>query len=103
MPRPVVWAASALTELEASIAFIAAENAAAARRVLADIRTAGDRLGRRPIGRPGRVAGTFEKTVVGRPYIIAYAIDRDAEGKERVVILRVIHTARHWPTGRWPV
>ena len=28
-----------------------------------------------PKGRPGRVAGTYEKTVSGLPYVIAYELD----------------------------
>ena len=102
MARPVVWAESALSELEQAIAYIASRDPAAARRVLSEIRAAGDRLGKRPIGRTGRVPGTFEKSVVSRPYIIAYAIDHTPEGSERLVILRVIHTARDWPSGQWP-
>ena len=39
---------------------------------------------------------TFEKSIVGLPYIEVH------EGVERVVVLRVIHMARHWPPGKWP-
>jgi plasmid stabilization system protein ParE len=47
------------------------------------------------------VAGTYEKSVTGLPYIIAYEIvSRDAG--EIVAILRVIHTARDWPEETWP-
>ena len=91
-----------MRELEDAIAYIAKRNPAAARRVLSDIRSAGDRLGRAAIGRSGRVHGTFEKSVTRRPYVIAYAIDQDPDGGERVVILRVVHTARDWPRGLWP-
>ena len=38
----------------------------------------------------------------GLPYIIAYTLQSLPEGGERIVILRVIHTARHWPKGGWP-
>lgn len=102
MIRPVFWSEDALTELEAAIAYIASQNPTAARKVLEDIRAAGNTLGRRAIGRPGRVAGTFEKTVVRRPYIVAYTLDPLPAGGERVVILRVIHSARDWPLGGWP-
>ena len=103
MTRPVLWPEDALGDLEDGIAWIAARNPASARRVLADIRAAVDRLGMRATGRPGRVTGTFEKTVTKRPYIVAYAMDSLPDGPERIVILRVIHTARDWPRGVWPV
>lgn len=44
-------------------------------------------------GRPGRLAGIYEKSVPRLPYIIAYALSERA-GRESVVILRVIHTSR---------
>jgi plasmid stabilization system protein ParE len=52
-------------------------------------------------GRPGRVAGTYEKSVTGLRYIIAYALTRRGD-REIVSILRVIHTARDWPDEEWP-
>jgi toxin ParE1/3/4 len=47
------------------------------------------------------VADTYEKSVGGLPYIIAYAIDR-SEGAETIVVLHVIHTARDWREREWP-
>lgn len=102
MTRTVLWSADALTDLDAAIAYIAERNPIAARSVLADIRKAGNALGVRATGRPGRVLGTYERSITNRPYIIAYAIDPLPEGGERIVILRVIHTARDWPRGGWP-
>jgi plasmid stabilization system protein ParE len=61
----------------------------------------GSALGETPTGRPGRVTGAYEKVVTGLPYIIAYAIAAKAD-RETVSILRVIHTARDWPVGKWP-
>lgn len=102
MKRPVLWSKDALSELDKSIAYIAARNPSAARKVLAEIRKAGNGLGAAATGRRGRVADTYEKTVTRRPYIIAYALDIQPDGGERVVILHVIHTARDWPQGQWP-
>ena len=49
------------------------------------------------------MAGTYEKSVTGQPYIIAYGFARrDDGGEDDLVILRVVHTARDWPPGRWP-
>ena len=43
------------------------------------------------------------KSVTGQPYIIAYGFaPSDDGGEEVLVVLRVVHTARDWPPGRWP-
>ncbi len=99
MKRQVFWSAAALDDFDAVIAHIAAEEPAAARRVAKTIDRAARQLGARAIGRPGRVGSTYEKSVSGLPWIIAYALD-DAIG--RLIVLRVIHTARDWPKGSWP-
>lgn len=101
MTRPVQWSREALDDFKRQIAYIAADNPDAARRVADHIRETGFALGKTPTGRPGRVAGTYEKLVIGLPYIIAYAIAAKAD-RETVSILRVIHTARDWPPGKWP-
>ena len=45
--------------------------------------------------------GTYEKSVTGLPYILAYAITQ-AGDEETVAIVRVIHTARDWSAEKWP-
>jgi plasmid stabilization system protein ParE len=99
--RPVQWSRAALYDLRAQVAWIAAENPAAAHGVAARIRATGVALGEMATGCPGRVAGTYEKSVPRIPYIIAYALTRKG-GREAVSILRVIHTARDWPDEEWP-
>jgi toxin ParE1/3/4 len=99
--RPVFWSRDALDDLKRAVSRIARDNPEAARKVAGALREAGRKLGVRSTGRKGRVDGTLEKSVIGRPYIIAYAIDAEAGG-ERIVILHVIHTSRDWPQGRWP-
>jgi toxin ParE1/3/4 len=98
----VVWSADALDDLDAAIAYIAADNPAAALKVLDRVGKSAESLGQIATGRRGRVAGTYEKSVRGLPYIIAYAIQSLPSGRERVVILRVIHGARNWLPGEWP-
>jgi toxin ParE1/3/4 len=99
--RPVQWSRDALDDLKSQIAWIVAENPVAAQRVAERIRTTCSALGEMPTGRPGRVAGTYEKSVTRLPYIVAYALTRKA-GREVVSILRVVHTARDWPDEEWP-
>ena len=54
-----------------------------------------------PIGRPGRVTGTYEKSVTGLPDILAYAITQTG-GEEDIAIVRVIHISRDWSAAEWP-
>jgi len=83
------------------IAYIAADNPAAARRVADALDMTALALGDMPIGRPGRVTGTYEKSVTGLPYILAYAITQTG-GEEEIAIVRVIHTSRDWSAEEWP-
>ena len=99
MTRAVAWSRAALDDLKAQVSYIARDNPAA-RRVAATIRKTGDALTDFATGHPGRVIGTYEKSVGGLPYIIVYAIDvRGNEGT--IVVLHVIHTARDWRDGDW--
>jgi plasmid stabilization system protein ParE len=99
--RTVAWSRGALDDLKAQLAYIAADNPTAARKVIDRIRDAGTALGSIPTGHPGRVNGTYEKLVSGLPYLIAYAITPRGP-REEISILRVIHTARNWQPGQWP-
>ena len=91
MTRRVEWSNDALDDLLGQIAHIAADDLRAAARVARRIRETGTALGSYATGHPGRVGGTYEKSVVRLPYVIAYALtDQD----RAVSILRVIHTAR---------
>lgn len=101
MKRPVQWSCAALDDLKVQIAYIAADNPAAAARVASRVRDAGAALGKMATGRPGRVTGTYERSVTRLPYVIAYSITTDDRG-EIISILRVLHTSRNWPRKNWP-
>ena len=101
MKRPVVWSRAALEDMKAQVAFIARENPAAARRVAERIRATGNALQDFATGHAGRVAGTYEKSVRGLPYIIAYDIEL-MNGVAAIMVLHVIHAARDWREGEWP-
>lgn len=97
--RHVQWSDDALDDLEEQAVHIAKDNPAAARRVASRIRATGNKLSDFATGHPGRVSGTYEKSVRGLPYVIAYALsDDDAV----LTILHVIHTSRNWPPDDWP-
>jgi plasmid stabilization system protein ParE len=97
--RTVEWAESALADLVAQAVHVAMDDPEAAERVEAAIRATGDALGDFATGHPGRVAATYEKSVRGLPYIIAYAL---TDNDQAVSILRVIHAARDWQAEEWP-
>ena len=97
--KDVRWSDDALADLERQVVHIAKDNLAAARRVAKRIRETGDALGEFATGHPGRVGGTYEKSVTRLPYIIAYALSND---DSVLTILRVIHTARNWLPDEWP-
>ena len=99
--RPVVWSAEAHQDSLGILRHIADDNPFAAERVVDAIEEAGNKLGAFATGRPGRVSGSYEKSLAPLPYIISYEL-RLIAGRECVVILRVIHTAREWPAEEWP-
>ena len=75
---------------------IAEDDPFAADRVVDAIEEAGNNLGEIATGKPGRVIGTYEKSLVRHPYIIAYEL-QNVSGRESVAIVRVIHPSREWP------
>lgn len=101
MSRPVRWSNDALADLAEQVAYIATDNPSAARRVADALDKTALALGDMPIGRPGRVTGTYEKSVTGLPYVVAYAITQTG-GAEKIAIVRVIHTSRDWSAEKWP-
>ena len=101
MSRPVRWSTEALADLADQLSYIARDNPTAARRVADAIDRTALALGEMPTGRPGRVTGTYEKSVTRLPYILAYAISQ-AGGEEILAIVRVIHMSRDLPAAQWP-
>jgi toxin ParE1/3/4 len=90
----LVWRPMALADREAIMEFVAAENPAAAIALDDQFEAKAEQARQRPsIYRPGRVKGTRE--IVVRPnYVMIYAVENEPS---KVVVLRVLHTARQWP------
>lgn len=92
----IKWLRTALNNLDQEAAFIAADDPAAARLVVARVLKAVDALASQPsLGRPGRVAGTRELVVAHTRYVVPYRVKDDA-----IEILRVFHTSRRPPQAR---
>ncbi len=98
--RAVVWSSDALDDLGDMLDFYAAFDEAYALRLISEIDAAALRLGEYPTGRPGRNAGTFEKSLPRLNYIIAYEVGPGPEGD--IGIVRVIHSSQNWPKDSWP-
>jgi toxin ParE1/3/4 len=95
---PVRFSKLALSDLKQIADYIAANNEAAARRVINRLEELCYLLGDLPgLGRPSNVAGV-RKLVADWNYLIAYEIQTRRDGAPRaVVILRVYHGARNLP------
>lgn len=73
--------------------YISRENPRAAFEVAQNIRVVVEQLGDHPrMGRKGRVRGTYELVIHGKPYVVPYRIK-----KGEIQILSVYHTSRKWP------
>ena len=102
--RRVIWSVRAVAAYRREVLdYLEQQGEAPQRRVRADVERAIEMLSQRPIGRPGRISGTYEKLVIGQPYIIVYSLlPGDEGGEDDLAILRIVHTSRDWPPGRWP-
>lgn len=98
--RRVVWADAAQDDYLRILRYIAADDPDAAERVVCAIEETGNNLADFATGRPGRVSGTYEKSIARLPYILAYALSED---DAILTIVHVIHTSRDWPPNNWPV
>jgi plasmid stabilization system protein ParE len=98
--RRVVWADAAQDDYLKILRYIAEDDPDAAERVVRAIEKTGNSLAGYATGRPGRVSGTYEKSIARLPYILAYALSED---DTVVTIVHVIHTSRDWPPENWPV
>lgn len=97
--KQLEWTASALTELEKSMAYYAERNPAAAQRMQAEIHLAALSLIATKVpakGKPGRMPKTRELVLGGHtPYILVFR--EVVQEVATVQILRVMHTARKYP------
>jgi addiction module RelE/StbE family toxin len=93
------WTQPAHDDFTGIVAWISANNPAAAARVGRRILDAIERLDEFPTrGRPGRSPGTRELVISGLPYLAVYSVD--SADPRTVVILRVLHGAMLWPPAK---
>lgn len=93
-PLPVFWMPRARDDRFKQIDFLARHDAEIALRMGDAIAAAALAVGINPdISRVGRIAGAREFAISDTPFILVYRIEDEA-----VVILRVLHNKRRWPT-----
>jgi plasmid stabilization system protein ParE len=90
--RTVRWSRRALDQFKRAFVYLADKNPDAAQEQQERIRATSEALGRRPIGRPGPVANTHVKLVLGTRDLLIYRVASDDE----LWILRVYHSAQDW-------
>lgn len=89
----VKWLRKAVSNLDEEATYIAADDPAAARRVVKRVLDAVSQLEQQPdLGRPGRVPGTRELVVLKTRYLVPYRVHGNT-----VEVLRVFHTSRRLP------
>ena len=93
MTRSVYWSAEALGTLDRIFAYFGEDDPDHALNLIAELEAAADKLGQLPTGRPGRMAGTFEKSLPGLRYILVYVLDT-ATPDGALTISRVILTSQ---------
>jgi toxin ParE1/3/4 len=82
-----------LRDLDDVYSYVAADNTAAAGRLIDQIQTGAELLSRDPgLGRAGRVSGTRELAIAGTPFIVVYRTQHS-----HAIILAILHGARRWP------
>lgn len=90
----LVWMEQAERDKDGIIDYIAQDNPRAAVHVGDEIERQVEMLIEFPnMGRIGRVEGTRELVISDTPYVVAYRVRGDS-----VIVLRVLHGARQWPT-----
>ncbi len=92
--RIIVWSATAIDQYDNAIDYLARQNQPAAARLAERIETAILALAKRPIGRPGERAGTFEKRILKTSYLLVYSLSGGPDGELR--IHRIFHMSQNW-------
>jgi len=92
MIRRITWGLRATADYHSQLEYIAEQSPENADLVDQRIVSAIEELAAKPIGRAGRVAGTYEKSILKTNLIVVYALE------EKVLhVLRIIHAKQNWP------
>ena len=92
----ILWLARAEADLAELFDYLLDRDPQAGLRIYNAIRQQVESLAEHPgMGRVGRVEDTRELVINRTPHIIVYTVERRLDA---VIVLRVLHRARSWPT-----
>ena len=97
--RVVIWTARASRDFNSQLEYIARDSSQNAELMRERVLATATHLAEFSTGRPGRVLGTYEAVVPKTSLILAYKLG----GNDMLQILRLIHGARDWRPGKWPM
>ena len=89
--REVVWSAYAEAQYLSALEYLAQRNEPAAEKLAVRVEDTMRDLAKRPIGRPGQAADTFEKVVLKTSYLVVYELCG-----EELRVLRLFHMSQDW-------
>lgn len=89
--REIVWSVRALEQYAAAIDYLAERNEPAASKLARRIDEAVVSLSKRPLGRPGDAARTYETIVAKTSYLLVFELVGD-----ELRILRLFHMSQNW-------
>jgi plasmid stabilization system protein ParE len=90
--KALIWTDAARADLDQMISYFDKSDPRIGAMLLERIEAAAKGLTRFDIGRPGRIAGTREKSVAKTSHVLVYEVHPN-----EVVVFRVVHTSREWP------
>lgn len=90
--RRLVWTSAARADIDGILEFYEQVDPRVGLLLVDRIEAAAEGLRRYDTGRPGRIAGTREKSVAKTRHVLVYEIHAD-----EVIVFRVVHTSQNWP------
>lgn len=95
--KRLLWDEKARNDLVSIAKYFSDKDPRVAARLTERIEAAAAKLTTADTGRPGRMRGMREKSVLRTRYVLAYVVT-----EQEIKILRVIHSAQEWTRAKWP-
>jgi plasmid stabilization system protein ParE len=89
--RKLVWTSAARADIDGIQDYFEQTDPRVGLLLMDRIEAAAGTLARHDTGRPGRIAGTREKSVAKTRHILVYEVHPDA-----IMVFRVVHTSQDW-------
>lgn len=89
--KRLVWSGAARADIDGIFDYFAGTDPRVGLLLVDRIEAAAESLTRHDTGRPGRITGTREKSVLKTRHILVYEVHPDA-----IIVFRVVHTSQDW-------